>query len=403
MQPSVSALLSATSFATLCLPLACIMPSRQSEAVASTNGHAASAAAAPSADAQATPQVAETLTELDAWTAAGRMGIGINIGNTLDNTTHWETGWGNPPITKAFVESLARLGFKSVRLPVAWDTYAVQGRIQPDKLERVAEVVDWITAAGMFCVLNIHWDGGWIDSSWKERFPHARFVFSPEAEKKFRSYWEQIARYFVGKNEKLIFEALNEETNFTNQGSTEKAYATLTRVHQIFIDTVRASGGNNARRLLIVAGYHTDIEKTCGGYYELPRDTIRNRLFISVHYYTPWQFCGMTEDADWGKMMPTWGTAKDVAQLNELFDKMAGFSARNDIPAFIGELGVVAKKDSASRVRWMSAVAKAALSEKMVPVLWDTGNEVSRREPYAASAELRQVLREISPQIHREH
>src|SRR5690606_365142 len=117
----------------------------------------------------------------------------------------------------------------------------------------------------------------------------------------------------------------NEETNFENEGSPEKAYATLTRVQQLFIDTVRGSGGNNAKRLLIVAGYHTDFEKTCHPSYELPRDTIPNRLFISVHYYTPWQFCGLTEDADWGKMMTTWGTPKDVARLNELFDQMEGF------------------------------------------------------------------------------
>jgi endoglucanase len=333
------------------------------------------------------------MAELDAWTAAGRMGVGVNIGNTLENTTKWETGWGNPPITREFVENLAELGFRTVRVPVAWDTYAVDGRIQPDKFQRLAEVIDWITGAGLFAVLNIHWDGGWIDSSNKEKYPTASFArFTPEAEKKYRSYWDQIARFFAGKNEKLLFEALNEETNFSNAGSPEQAYATLTRVQQIFIDTVRASGGNNSQRLLIVAGYHTDIEKTCDAGYQLPRDTVPHRLFISVHYYTPWQFCGLTEDADWGKMMPTWGTPEDVAQLNGLFDKMAAFTAKHDLPAFIGEFGVDTKKESTSRVRFMSAVVKGALERKMVPVLWDTGNDLSRRAPYAPSPELARVM-----------
>ena len=200
--------------------------------------------------------------ELDAWTAAKLMGTGVNIGNTLENTTTWETGWGNPPITKEFVESLAKLGFKTVRVPVAWDTYARDGRIAADKLARVGEVVDWITAAGMFCVVNIHWDGGWIDSSAKEKFPKTYATFSAEAESKYISYWTQIASYFAGRNERLIFEALNEETNFEGEGSTKKAYATLTRVNQLFIDTVRKTGGNNAKRLLIVTGYATDITKT---------------------------------------------------------------------------------------------------------------------------------------------
>jgi endoglucanase len=335
--------------------------------------------------------------ELDAWSAAKRMSPGINIGNTLENTTTWETGWGNPLISKEFVESLARLGFRTVRLPVAWDTYAVDGRVQPDKFQRVAEVIDWITGAGMFCVVNIHWDGGWIDSGHKERFPETYATFSPDAERKFRSCWEQIATFFAGKNEKLIFEGLNEETNFASEGSMQKAYATLTRVNQIFIDTVRKTGGNNAKRLLIVAGYNTDIAKTCASDYRLPKDTIPGRLFISVHYYTPYQFCGLTEDADWGKMIPTWGTPDDVKQLDQLFDMMKGFCTRNDLPAFIGEFGASDRKESASRVRWMSAVANAALSRGMVPVLWDTGHEVSRHDPYAASPELAQVLRSLTP------
>lgn len=335
--------------------------------------------------------------ELDAWTAATLMSPGTNIGNTLENTTGWETGWGNPRITKEFIERLAHLGFKTVRLPVAWDTYAVDGRIPRDKFSRVREVVDWITGAGMFCVLNIHWDGGWIDSDSKEKFPKTYATFSPEAERKYRSYWEQISSFFAGKNEKLVFEALNEETNFSNEGSTDKAYATLTRVNQLFIDTVRKTEGNNSKRLLIVAGYSTDITKTCAGAYELPKDTIPRRLLISVHYYTPYPFCGLTEDADWGKMMTTWGSPDDLRQLDQLFDMMNEFCTRNDVPAFIGEFGVTTKnKEPAARVRWMSAVARAALSRKMVPVLWDTGTEVSRREPYAASSELLQTLRNIS-------
>ncbi len=345
---------------------------------------------------KATPAALEKLTELDAWAAVSRMSPGVNIGNTLENTTTWETGWGNPPITKEYVESLARLGFKTVRLPVAWDTYAVDGRVLPEKWSRVSEVVNWITGAGMFCVLNIHWDGGWIDSGAKERFPTTYATFSPEAETKFRSYWEQIATFFAGKNEKLIFEALNEETNFSGEGSMQKAYATLTRVNQLFIDTVRKTGGNNAKRLLIVAGYSTDVEKTCNAGYQLPKDTLPGRLFISVHYYTPYQFCGLTEDADWGKMLPTWGTPDDVKQLEKLFDMMNGFCTRNDIPAFIGELGVTTKKESPSRIRWMTAVFNAALSRKMIPVLWDTGNDISRHEPYAVSPELQETLRNIA-------
>jgi endoglucanase len=331
--------------------------------------------------------------DLDAWSAAKRMGLGVNIGNTLENTATWETGWGNPLITKEYVESLARLGFKTVRVPVAWDTYAHDGRIDAGKLARVGQVVDWITAAGMFCVVNIHWDGGWIDSSARKKFPQTFATFSADAEAKYISYWTQIASYFAGRDERLIFEALNEETNFEGAGSTKKAYATLTHVNQLFIDTVRKTGGNNAKRLLIVTGYATDITKTTSKYYALPTDSVPHRLLISVHYYTPWPFAGMTQDESWGKMQLTWGSPADIAELNRLFDSMQEFCKRNDLPAFIGEFGVTDKKDKASRVRWMKAVKDAALSRSMIPVLWDTGGDISRKPPYAPSPALSEVLR----------
>jgi endoglucanase len=337
-------------------------------------------------------RAASPMPDLNAWDAASQMGVGVNIGNTFDNTTTWETGWGNPRITKEYVESLAALGFRTVRLPVAWDTYAHEGRIADDKLARVGEVVDWILGAGMYCVVNIPWDGGWIDSSNQKKFGKTFATFSADAQKKFPAYWTQIASYFANRNERLVFEALNEETNFERMGSRKTAFATLTRVNQLFIDTVRKTGGNNAKRLLIVTGYATDFAKTASDDYVLPVDAVPHRLMISVHYYTPWQFVGMTEDASWGKMQPTWGSTGDVAELTRLFDLMQGFTQRHDIPAFIGEFGVVEKKDAASRVRWMSAVVRAALERKMVPVLWDTGADISRKSPYAASPALQLTL-----------
>ncbi len=338
----------------------------------------------------------DAMADLTAWEAAKRMGTGVNIGNTLENTTTWETGWGNPRITREYVEKLAALGFKTVRLPVAWDTYARDGRIAPDKLARVGEVVDWITGAGMFCVVNIHWDGGWIDSSNKERFAKTHATFSPEARRKFESYWNQIATHFAGADGRLVFEALNEETNFEGEGSLQEAYATLAGVNQLFIDTVRRSGGNNARRLLIVTGYSTDITKTVSSSYVLPRDSVPHKLLLSVHYYTPWQFAGMEKDESWGKVQHEWGSKADYAELERLFDAMRQYCEHNDIPAFIGEFAPTPKKEAASRVRWMHGVAAAALSRNMVPVLWETGGDISRKPPYEPSEALREVLKKLS-------
>jgi endoglucanase len=95
-------------------------------------------------------------------------------------------------------------------------------------------------------------------------------------------------------------------------------------------------------------------------------------------------------------MQPTWGSPSDLAELNRLYDAMQEFCARNDLPAFVGEFGVTPKKETASRVRWMSAVVQAALSRKMVPVLWDTGADISRQPPHSPSPALRQVMQTLS-------
>ena len=111
------------------------------------------------------------MTAVDAWTAAGQMTPGINIGNTLENTTRGRPAGAIRRSRGNTSRAWRGWASRRVRLPVAWDTYAENGRITPKQFQRVAEVVDWITDAGMYCVLNIHWDGGWIDSGWKERFP----------------------------------------------------------------------------------------------------------------------------------------------------------------------------------------------------------------------------------------
>ena len=348
------------------------------------SGVGGAAAAAPA-------EAPKPASDLDAWSAAKAMGIGVNIGNTLENTTAWETGWGNPPITKEFVRSLAAHGFGVVRVPVAWDTYAHEGKIDPQKLKRVGEVADWITSAGMFCVINIHWDGGWIDSDDKKRFEKTFRTFSPEAEQKFKSYWAQIATYFQNRDQHLVFEGLNEESNFGDPPDA-RAYATLGHVNQLFVDTVRATGGNNANRLLIIAGYSTNIDKTTSSGFVLPRDTVPHKLLLSVHYYTPWPFAGMEHDESWGKMQPTWGDAHDKAELKEQMDKMEAYSKAKDIPVFIGEFGATNKKDPRSRAIWMLAVAVSAEARDMVPVLWDTGQDVSRTPPYTLSPPLTAAL-----------
>ena len=331
---------------------------------------------------------------VNAATMAIDMGFGANIGNTLENTTAWETGWGQPLITQTFINGMASHGIKSVRVPVAWNTYAANGVIDSVKMNRVKEVVGWIEAAGMYSIVNIHWDGGWIDNESNSN----KYKLTDDVKTKFASYWTQIATAFSTVGHKLIFEGLNEEGKFYANGDTSQApdYSALNQLNQLFVTTVRAQGGYNATRALLIAGFTTDIALTCVDAFTVPTDPAgTGKLFLSIHYYTPYTFCGLDSVESWGSPATTWGTAAEKSTLQDLFTKLATFSSQKKIPVIIGEFSVTRgekyPRDSASRILWMETVAKAALSDSMVPVLWDTGSEINRTDG-SLSTELQSVM-----------
>ena len=330
----------------------------------------------------------------DADAMVDDMGFGANIGNTLENTYMWETGWGQPVITREFIDGMAQSGIKTVRVPVAWDTYATNGTVNAAHLARVKEVVGWILDARMYAIVNIHWDGGWIfnESTADE------FKLTEPVKNRFVSYWQQIASGLGDVGHKLILEGLNEEGRFYANGDEEQApdYAALNQLNQLFVTTVRAQGGYNTSRALLIAGFHTDIELTCVDAFQVPSDPAGpGKLFLSLHYYTPSTFTLLESVVSWGSPATVWGSGAEKAELEGLFEKLDAFSAAKKIPIILGEFAVTRGesyvRESASRVLWMESVAKAALSRGMVPVLWDTGSEIDRGDG-SFSPELQTVL-----------
>jgi len=323
---------------------------------------------------------------VDAGAMVAAMGFGTNIGNTLENTASWETGWSQPLISEAYIQGMKSHGIKTVRVPVAWDTYASNGTIDATKTARVKEVVGWIIDAGMFAIVNIHWDNGWIDN--ENGSPP--YQLTTAIKTKFAAYWQQIGKAFADVGNELILEGMNEEGRWTKDNMP---YGTpdippLNEMNQLFVDTVRAQGGANATRALLVAGFNTDIDKTCVTEFQLPTDPAGpGKLFLSLHYYTPYQFT-ILEDSS---AFTTWGTSEDQSQLDGLFTKLAAFSAERKVPVILGEFATTKMRASNYRVAWMTAVAKAALSRGIVPVLWDTGADISRSDG-ALSSELQSVF-----------
>ena len=158
---------------------------------------------------------------------------------------------------------------------------------------------------GLYVVVNMHGDGyKSVGGAWLICDASSQTAIKD----KYQKVWQQVASELGGFGGRLVFESMNENFDGQYGNPTQPCYSNINAYNQIFVDTVRKTGGNNATRLLIVTGYATDFEKTADKLYVLPTDTVPNRLLISVHYYTPWQFVGLSEDAGWGKMIPTWGT-----------------------------------------------------------------------------------------------
>ncbi|MDR0455492.1 MAG: glycoside hydrolase family 5 protein [Treponema sp.] len=344
-------------------------------------------------------------------------GIGVNIGNTFDslNTTSiaGETGWGNPPVERGYIKALKGHGFKTVRLPVSWVDYmdnAPNYTIDSTWMNRVEEVVNWILAEDMYCILNLHHDGGGTETNNRKYW--IKKIAIPEREDevtdRFVKVWRQIATRFRGASDKLILESMNEvgfDTlwNRYARGQEEKkaeAFRLLNKLNQTFVDTVRATGGKNATRPLLIAGYWTDITNTCESAFTMPLDTAEDKQILSVHYYTPWNFCGGNR--------ATWGTTSDTNELNRLFNMLKTNFIDKGIPIILGEYGVDIKfgttvKEPESRVKWMTAVTQISLDMGICPVLWDTGMrpdnqgmaDIDRESPYAVSEDLRKTIRSL--------
>ena len=317
------------------------------------------------------------------------MTFGWNLGNTLDVcqadrdgdgkiNEHVEAGekvdetlWGNPKATKELFTSLKKNGVNAVRIPVTWrDHMDSNGNIDREWMDRVQQVVDYAYSQGMYVIINVHHDGGgdpkfgaWIiEESQKD---YNTFL------KKYKNVWKQIAERFKNYSDYLIFESMN-EVGFDTLYNKNKAdaYNLINKINQDFVDIIRATGGNNAKRHLLIAGYYTDIERTCDSLYKMPDDKA-GRCILSVHYYTPWDFC--TCD-----IKHTWGTKSEVRQMETLIGKMKKNFVDKGIPVIIGEYAA-SGSDFSSCIFFIEKLNKLCSDYGIATFIWDSGRQVNRK------------------------
>jgi endoglucanase len=339
------------------------------------------------------------LTKLTAIEMTRVMGHGINLGNTMEACNNaerfpmrdpgvYETMWGQPITTQASIDGMKAAGFSTLRIPVAWTNamnFAVDNAldyenwdftINPAYLDRVEEIINYALNAGMIVVVNNHWDHGW----WS-MFGHPEQEIRDLAMEIYISMWTQIAERYNHFDARVILEAANEElgnrlndrTAFSPTGGTlsmNECYEMTTKINQTFIDTVRATGGNNAERFLLVKGYNTDVMMTMDNRFVMPADSVKDKLILGVHYYTPWAYCGDTSGVG------GWGTTSEVEEMNDLLGRLTKFTEQG-YGILLGEWGVL---DNVGIDRYNYFFNFLNLADKYgyATTLWDTGGVYCR-------------------------
>lgn len=361
--------------------------------------HVAESGSAPEIPETSTPAVhlddGSIRADLTSVELADLMGNGINLGNTMEAYGHLEPGigaevseyetlWGQPVTTEAMIASMKAAGFDSIRIPIAWtnamDYESGDYTIGEDYLDRIEELINYARNQEMYVIINDHWDGGWWGM-----FGSAAEETRKEALKMYTSMWTQIAERYRDYSDYLIFESGNEELGDrlndidvckdSDTLSEDECYETANLINQTFVDTIRSTGGNNTERFLLIAGYNTDIDCTCDDRFIMPADSAADKLLISVHYYTPWNYCGSTSTDHWG-------TQKDYEEQNSYFEKMNKFQAQG-YGVVIGEYAVLPREDGSLKNNicdFTNNLLDNCDYYGYCPMLWDCSNLFIRSE-----------------------
>jgi len=336
--------------------------------------------------------------ELSAHEIAHRIRMGLNIGDTLEayggKTEIW---WDNPRLKPSFFRCIKEQGFDAVRLPISWNQYteALTARIDDGWLKRVTEVVEYCLASDLFVVINVHWDGGWIDD-------HVNTESAATVIPRLTAIWQQIATTLRDFDQRLLFTGMNEP-----KVDSAEQMAVLMQYHQAFVDAVRATGGRNAFRTLVLPGPTTDIAKAVQWFDRLPVDSAPDRLMLDVHYYTPWNFTGLKTDEEWGRSFFYWGQQNHCAAepdrnatwgeeeaMAKLFADIVAKARTLGVPMLLGEYsarnriyeedpGSLKPKDIdrhlASLAHYVESVTRQARLHDIAPFYWDNGALIDRR------------------------
>lgn len=307
---------------------------------------------------------------------------GWNLGNTLDSYGDWivqysaatpsdfETAWGNPETTLQMIESVKRAGFHAIRLPVTWSQHIRDDEtyeIDPEWMQRVKQCVSYVLQSGLYCILNVHHDVG--GESWLKATQNS----VAQNSQKFTALWTQIAQEFADCDSHLLFEGFNEilddENHWTYPG--KDAGEAVNALNQLFVDTVRKTGGNNATRCLVVNTYAAGTSGAQLDDFVLPSDTAENALIVQVHAYLPGSYC--TEISEGNNLQSLWTEDDGKTQIDSMLYNLYLHFTSKGIPVIIGEFGAANKDNASDRAEWASYLVLNAQKYGIACFYWDGG------------------------------
>jgi endoglucanase len=301
-----------------------------------------------------------------------QMGAGWNIGNSLD-AVGGETAWGNPLVTQQVINAVADAGFKTLRVPVAWSQFSNSANftISSTWMSRVEQVVNYGLSRNMFVIINMHWDGGWMKPTNAEQ----AYVTN-----RMTVMWTQIANHFKNYGHKLMFAGTNEVMVEGDYGTPTYEYYTVQNgYNQTFVNTVRATGGNNASRYLVFQTFNTNIDHGVS-FATVPTDSATDRLLVEMHFYDPYTFTLDPSSAhtQWGAIATNSGATAGWGNEDHVNTQMTKFKNKfGNLGMIMGEYGVEARPNVSGHLTyheyWMEYVTAAASANRIVPVVWDNG------------------------------
>ena len=326
----------------------------------------------------------DTLKNADTEAILEDMGLGWNLGNSLDATggsgLDTETSWSNPKTTQALIDKVKSLGFNTVRVPVSWGKHVSGDNYTIDSawLARVKEVVDYCYKNDMYVILNIHHDTkSSASASGAGYYPRSSAYSS--SEKFVTSVWSQMAEYFKNYDYHLIFETLNEPrligtgyewwfNKWNIPSEVKDAIDCINKLNQKAVDTIRDTGSNNRGRLIMCPGYDASIDGATVSGFKLPTDISgnKNRIAVSVHAYSPYNFA-----MNVGSGSTSTYTSSIKNELQDLFSTLKSNFRDKGIPVVIGEFGSTDKNNTAERVKWATDYTALAKKNNIPCVLWD--------------------------------